>query len=216
MTYDLNRAATAATESLIKYSVQTTPVSPLRILEQMDNVIVTSFSEVSDTSGIRRSDLLRMLGKNRDAITSVHTENGKNVYVIAYNRMLPFSIVQRALAREMAHIILNHEDISEENEKEAECFSIHLLCPRPLIHSIQATGMKLTVDMLSNLTGVFDQFALCMRHLPGTSVASALNRFVRGQFMPFFTNFFEYYQYMKPKDGSELVDFGTYMDGYEE
>lgn len=216
MKSDLNKAATAATETLIRYSVQTTPVSPLRILEQMDNVIVISFSEVSDSTGISRSEFVSLLGKNRDAITSVHSENGKKTYVVAYNRLLPFTIIQRALAREMAHIVLNHDGSSAENEKEAECFSVHLLCPRPLIHAIQATGMKITVDLLSNLTGVFDQFALCMRHLPGTSVPSALNRFVRGQFMPFFANFFEYYQYMKPQDGSAVADFGTYMNGYEE
>ena len=216
MTPDYTKAAVYAAETLVKYGIKSAPVSPIKILEQMDNVIVTSFSEISDSSGINRSDLLKTLGRNRDAITSVHTENGRTSYVVAYNRLLPFAVVQRALAREMAHIILNHEDRSTDNEKEADCFAMHLLCPRPLIHAIQASGIRVTSDLLANLTGVFDQTVTSMRRIPETNVPPGLNRFVRGQFFPFFVNFFEYYKLVKNEDGSALVDFGTFMDGYVE
>ena len=213
---DYTKAAISAAETLVKYGIKSTPVSPIKILEQMDNVIVTSFSEISDSTGIKRSELLSTLGRNRDAITSVHTENGKTTYVVAYNRLLPFSVVQRALAREMAHIVLNHDDRSPENEKEADCFGMHLLCPRPLIHCIQASGVRVTGDLLANMTGVFDQTVINMRRIPGTDVPPGLNRFIRGQFLPFYMNFFEYYQLIRHEDGSAQVDFGTFMEGYEE
>ena len=216
MTPDYTKAAVAAAETLVKYGVKSTPVSPIRILEQMDHVIVTSFSEMSESAGISRSELLNTLGNNRDAVTSVHIDNGKTIYVVAYNRMLPFSVVQRALARELAHIALGHEDRSAENEREAECFSMHLLCPRPLIHLIQASGIRITGDLLANLTGIFDQSVICIRHLPGTDVPPGLNRFVRGQFFPFFVNFFDYYKIIRYRDGSALVDLGSFMDGYAE
>ena len=213
---DYDKAAILAAESLVKYNVKSAPISPLQMLEQMGNAIVISFSEMSDMSGMKRSEIIPLFGKNRDAVLSVHAENGKSTYVVAYNSLLPFGVVQRALAREMAHIVLKHETDSKENAEEAACFAQHLLCPRPLIHAIQATGIRITVDLLTSLTGVSDQSMFCIRHLPGTKVPHGLNRFVRSQFMPFIVNFFDYYQSAMPQDGSALVDLGTYMDGYIE
>lgn len=213
---DYNRAAIMAAETLIRYNIRTSPISPLPILEQMDNVIVISFSEMSNLSGMSNAELIPVFGKNRDAVTSIHTDNGKTTYVVAYNSLLPFALVQHALAREMGHIVLKHTESSKENAAEALCFEHHLLCPRPLIHTIQATGMRFTVDLMANLTGTNDCAILNMRHLPGTNVPTGLNRFVRSQFMPFALNFFDFYQAVMPKDGSALADLGTYMDGYEE
>lgn len=216
MTPDYNRAAIMAAETLVKYNIQKTPVAPLPILEKMENVIVLSFAELGDLSGVDRSEIVSMMGKNRDAITSKHTEGGKTRYIVAYNKALPFGFVQRALARELGHIVLNHDKFSKENTEEANCFACHLLCPRPLIHIAQATGIRITVDMMANLTGLFDQSLTYIRHLPGTDVPANLNSFVRSQFMPFFLNVFDYYQTAKPNDGSALADFGTYMDKYTE
>ena len=216
MTLDYNKAAIAAAETLIRYNVKSAPLSPLRILEQMDNVIVISFSEMSDMSGIDRSEIIPIFGKNRDAVTSIHFENGKKTYIVAYNRLLPFNMIQRALAREMAHIVLKHEGNTETEKEEALCFEHHLLCPRALVHTVQASGMRITVELLANLTGIFDQSLLYMRHLPGTDVPARLNCFVRSQFMPFFLNYFDFYRTVMPKDGSALADLGTYMDGYQE
>lgn len=213
---DNDKAAVKAAETLVKYGIKKSPVSVLPILEQMDNVIVVSFAELSDSSGIKRSDLVPMFGKNRDAITSVHTKNGQSIYIVAYNRLLPFNMIQRALARELGHIVLKHTESNADNAAEAETFVNHLLCPRPLVHAIQATGMRVTVDLLGNLTGAYEQSLYSMRHTPGTTVPSGLNLFVRSEFMPFILNFFDYHQYAMPKDVSALADFGSYMDGYVE
>ena len=213
MTADLDKAAVMAAETLIKYQIKKTPVSPLPILEQMDNVIVISFSEMGDLAGMDRKDVVPLFGKSRDAITSIH---GGSSYVVAYNSLLPFAMVQRGLARELAHIILQHKEPSPEAAEEAQCFASHLLCPRPLIHSVKATGIRFTQDLLANLTGVFDQTLHYIRHIPKTNVPPGLNRFVRSQFMPFIVNFFDFYQSVMPQDGSALADLGTFMEGYEE
>ena len=213
---DHNRAAIKAAETLIRYGVKTAPVSPLPILSQMDNVITVSFSELGISSGINKNDIVPLFGKNRDAVTSIHMKDGEKFYVVAYDSMLPFNMIQRALAREMGHIVLNHTENSIENMEEATTFSHHLLCPRALLHAIMATGIRITVDLLSNLAGVFDQCLVCMRKTPGTTVPIALNRFVRTQFMPFIVNFFEFHRTVMPADGSALADFGSFMDGYEE
>lgn len=216
MSPDFNTAATRAAETIIKYGIKKAPVVPLQILEQMDNVVITSFTEMCDSSGIRPCDLKPLFGKSQDAVTSVHMKNGTTRYVIAYNSLLPFAMVQYALAREMGHIVLRHGGNSEKGHAEAICFAHHLLCPRPLIHAVQATGMRLTTDVLAKLTGIFDQCLTCMRRTPGTAVPAATNRFLRGQIMPFVLNFFEYYSTVLPADGSAIADLGTFMDLYEE
>ena len=216
MITDYTKAATMAAEILVRYGVKTAPISPLSILSQMENVIVISFSDLGDFAGVNQKDFVPLFCKNQDAITTRHTENGQQIYLVAYNSILPTAMVQRALAREMGHIVLKHEGCSPENAEEALCFSSHLLCPRALIHAIQAFNLRLTSDLIANLTGVFNQSMVSMRRIPRTDVPSGLNRFVRSQFMPFIMNFFNYYQTVHPQDGSALADLGTYMDGYIE
>lgn len=216
MTPDFDKAAVKAAETLIKYGVKTAPVSPLAILESMDNVILSCYSEMCDSSDLSPFDLTCLFSKGEGAFSSVHTDGGRSWYVVAYNNLLPYSMVQQALARELGHIVLRHEGCSDENRAEAVCFAHHLLCPRPLIHSLQVTNMRLTTDVLANLTGVFHQCLACLRKTPGTIVPATMNRLIRSQFMPFVVNFFEYYTTARPEDGSALADFGSFMDLYEE
>ena len=205
---DYNKAAIMAAETLLQYGIKKAPVSPLPILEQMDNVVVVSFSDLSDHAD-------PLFGVYADAVTSVHTDGSCTRYIVAYNSLLPFTMVQRALARELGHIILRHEGRSKENTAEALCFARHLLCPRPLIYALQATGARVTSDMVSNLTGIFDyQTVSAMRRTPGAEVPAGLNRFLRTQFMPFIINFVMCWR--PAADGSESADLGTYMDNYKE
>ena len=208
MTPDYTKAATRAAETLIRFGVRTAPVSPLPILEQMDNVIVTSFSDMSGD--------LPLFGANVDAVTSIHKEGGSAKYIVAYNNILPVSVIQRAMAREMGHIVLGHEGTSPENAEEALCFARHLLCPRPLIHAVQSTGVRVTKDLVATLTGIFEQAMVGLRRTPGTDVPADLNNFVRRQFMPFVISIFDYYRARMLHDGSALADFGTYMDLYKD
>lgn len=210
---DYTKAATKAAETLIKYNVRKTPISPLPILQSMENVIVVSFEEIGTISGINRSDVSELFGKCKDAFSSIHKNQ---VYIVAYNALLPFNMLQRALAREMGHIVLGHKERTPDNEKEAQCFAQHLLCPRPMIHAMQAISLRITEDLIGNLTGIYQQYLVDLRRTPGTNVNEQLNRFVRSQFMPFIMNFYEYYRDVMPHDGSALVDFGTYMDNYKE
>jgi hypothetical protein len=91
-----------------------------------------------------------------------------------------------------------------------------LLAPRALIHTVQATGLRLTVDVVGNLTGCYDYCLSCIRKLPAVSVPRELNRAVRDAFMPYIMNYFEFQRVATHTDGSALADLGTYMDGYEE
>ena len=219
MTPDFERAATLATETLIKYGVNTAPIDALPILKKVPGVLVMTFQEMSDKTNMQRSEILDTLGcKNRDAVTTVFVDGSDLRYIVTYNRMLSAGIINRALARELGHIVMGHDGSRPEKvrNEEAKCFAHHLLCPRPLLYSIKAAGIKLTVEMLGNTTGFYDYCVSCIRKQPGVIVPAELNRQVRDQFMPYIMDLFEYQRYASLKDGSALVDLGAYMEGYAE
>jgi len=216
---DYERAAAAATETLIKYGISSSPVSPLPILKRTPGVLVISYMDMAKELDMNRRCVISTFGeKNQDAFTSMKTKDGKPHYLVTYNQMLSFSLLQRGLARELGHILLGHDGSRPEDvrEEEARCFAHHLLCPRPLIHAVQATGIRFTVEVLGNLTGCYDYCLSCMRKQPSVHVPAELNRQVRDQFLDYVMNFFEYQRYAAYSDGSALADFGTYMEGYEE
>ena len=219
MTPDYERAAIKASETLIKHQIGTAPIDPLPILKKTPGVLVFTFEEISNKTNVDRKEILNNLGcKNQDAVTTVFVNDDQLKYVVTYNRMLSSGIISRALARELGHIILEHDGTKPERvrNEEAKCFAHHLLCPRPLIHLIQATGIKLTVETMGNVTGFYDYCLSCIRKQPSVKVPAELNRMIRDQFMPYIMNLFEYQRYASLKDGSALADLGAYMEGYEE
>ena len=174
---------------------------------------------MSKKTNIDRKQILDTFGcSNQDAVTTVFVDGDELKYVVAYNRMLSTGIIGRALARELGHILLGHDGSRPEEvrNEEAKCFAHHLLCPRPLIHLIQATNIRLTVEMLGNVTGFYDHCVSCIRKQPAVKVPPELNNLVSRQFMPYVLNLFDYQRYASLHDGSALADLGAYMDYYEE
>lgn len=219
MTPDFEKAATKAAETLIKHNIGTAPVDPLPILKKTPGVLVMTFEEMSSKTNIDRKEILDKLGcSNQDALTTVFVNDEKLQYIVTYNRLLSAGIVSRALARELGHIVMGHDGTKTEEVRNAEaiCFAHHLMCPRPLIHALQAINIRLTTETVGNITGFYDYCLSCIRKQPGVKVPAELNKKVRDQFLPYIYNMLGYQRYASLKDGSALADFGSYMDYYEE
>lgn len=219
MTPDYDRAATAAAEVLIKYGISTAPVDPIPIFKNADNFNVVTFTEMSRMIGMSRQDLVSTFeAENHDAVSSVYLKNGEKHYLVAYNMRLPQYIVQRALAREMGHIVLGHDGSLPEDVRNAEalCFAHHLLCPRALINAIQQSGTRITVEVLGNTTGCYERCLIGMRRTPAAHVPADLNRRIRDQFSDYLADFLDFQSYLSQEDESMIANFGSYMDGYEE
>ena len=219
MTPDYELAATLAMEMLIKHNITTAPVLPLPVFKRTPGVLVLSFTELSGRIGLDRQNLLSSFdAENHDAVTSVHFEDGKLRYLVTYNQRLPLYLLQRALARELGHIVLGHDGSRPEDVRMAEayCFAHHFLCPRPLLHAIQESGIPFTVEVLGAMTGCYERCLQGMRKTPPVHVPTDLNRKVKDQFHDYIENFLDYESYLSQSDESMIVNFGTYMDGYEE
>ena len=219
MTPDFDRAATAAAKILIKYGISTAPVDPLPIFKKADGFNVVTFTEMSHMVGVDRQDLISSFdASNHDAVSSVYLKNGKKHYLVAYNMRLPQYLVQRALAREMGHIVLGHDGTRPQDVRNAEalCFAHHLICPRALIHAIQESGAKITTEVLGNTTGCYERCLIGMRREPATHVPAELNRKIREQFADYLADFLDFQTFLSQEDDSMIANFGTFMDGYKE
>lgn len=219
MTPDYQKAATAALETILKHGIKSAPVDPLPILKSFDNVQVRSYQELSDASGVPRDKLVTIFGlHNQDAATTVILQDGKPFYIVAYNMQLSFALIQRALARELGHIVLGHDGSLPDDVRTAEArfFAHHLLTPRPLIRAVQDSGLLFTVELLGNLTGCYEHCLSCMREHPGVRVDPELNRHVRAQFSEYIRNFVNFEMMLSLDDTSRVAYFGHFMDGYDE
>lgn len=217
MNADYDRSATMAMQTLIDNNINTAPIIPLPIFKRTPGVLVVSFAEVSDITEIDRSKLVPMFGESQDAAT-FHLPSGKLKYIVIYNQRLPFYMLQRALARELGHIVLGHDGTRPEEVRTAEayCFAHHLLCPRPLIHAVQEAGIKLTVEVVGSITGCYERCISAMRREPAAHVPPELNRQVKQQFSDYLKNYIAFQPYLSFDDETALADFGNYMDNYEE
>ena len=219
MTPNLERAATAAAETLIQHHVTSAPVAPLRILKATPGVIVLSFAELASGLGVERRELLGQYGDpNKDAFTLVKEVGGKLRYFVAYNLLLPEYLLQRAIARELGHIVLGHDGSRplEVRMTEAMFFARHLLCPRPLIRAIQDADIPITVETLGLITGCYERCLVGLQKSHGVHVAKELNSMLREQFAAYVQNFDDCRTILTQNDDSALVNFGSYMDNYEE
>ena len=91
---------------------------PFLVLRRLSNVLVISY-ESSD------------MPVDQDAFTCV---DGKK-YIVFYNGSLSPVRQRAALARELGHVILQHDgkDPEEVWDEEATCFAYHFLCPPPSV-----------------------------------------------------------------------------------
>ena len=219
MIVNFDRAATMATEILLEYNISHTPIDPLPILKKMQNVVVVPFAEAAHKVGMERESLLDTFGnESRAAVTTAKEIDGKLHYIVVYNQRMQFVLLQRALARELGHIVLGHDGSRPIDVRMAEAytFALHLLCPRPLIRMLQDSGNPVTVETVGNLTGCFGGCLSRTKQLPGTNVPAELNRRIKKQFSEHMKDFLRYQPILSAEDNSPLADFGTYMDNYEE
>lgn len=220
-TANIENAAIKAYETLIRYNIRTAPIDPFPILKSMPGVFVASFAEVARDTGLNREGLVSSLGsESQDAVTYARKINGKTLYFIAYNQRFPFFLIQRGLARELGHIILGHDGSRPESVRmeEAHVFAYHFICPRPLIYAIRQSLVTLNIETLGTVTGCYERCLSKIKRVPGVHVPAELNRAVRDQFKDYINNYEEYKTFFDFDENEDMneVDFGSYMDEYEE
>lgn len=216
---DLENAALKAAETLIRHRVTSAPVVPMPVLKAFPGAVVVSFAELGQSIGLDRSHVLgSLVTEAHDAITVFNEISGKPSYIVAYNQRLPFYMLQRALARELGHIVLGHDGTRPEDvrKQEAITFARHFLCPRPLLHALMEAGVSMTVELIGNVTGCYERCIAGLRTSPGAHVPPELNCLIRDQFADYVANLLDFLPILSAEDRSAVADLGTFMDNYAE
>ena len=90
---------------------------PLQILKKFDHVAAASFADASARYGICRENLISMFDYgNQDAITIF--KDGS--YLVIYNQELPCRMIRHAVARELGHIVMEHDGSRPEDVRMEE------------------------------------------------------------------------------------------------
>lgn len=128
------------------------PINISKLINNVSNVKLETYSNLAKLTGTSIFDICRMLGSD-DGTTFFDTKT--NRYVIAYNDKIGNSSrIRFTIVHELGHIYLKHllnekdKAAYEKQEKEANYFAKRLLVPLPfLTETLNQTKLpKLTVD----------------------------------------------------------------------
>ena len=152
---DFDRAVKKAYQVLISLNIKTLPIEPLTILYQCKNTVIRTYADVMALFRVSDLSFFKSLYLEwNDAITLRQVRNGRPIYELFYDSQANSRRMRFTLAHELGHIILNHRQEEDWEEKEADCFASHLLAPRPLfvplrIHQIDAADPNVISDIFS-------------------------------------------------------------------
>ena len=114
---DYKASAQKAAETLNKYKTD----DPLTVLQQMHNVLLTAIDARDDNGAVNI---------NFDAMTVISKADAKSRYMVIYNKNISPVRLRFALARELGHIVLQHDDSDPDDvrSEEAGSFAHYLFC----------------------------------------------------------------------------------------
>lgn len=220
MVPNFEAAAAAAMNLLIEKKITATPINSLSIALAYPGVRVMTFSEMATETGENRDDLVPLFGKNQDAALFKLMQPIDGVaYVLIYNRFLLVDVVSRGIARELGHIVMRHDGQTRSADvrlAEANCFAHHLLSPRPVIRLLQESGIRITLDILAETTGCSSDCVKGLQAIPGVHVPKEINQKVKKQFEKGILEYVRFRSASNKTDTSPEIDFGSFMDYYED
>lgn len=155
MNPNLDKAAVMAIETLRKHNMKEN-ADPVDVLKSLPNVLLLSSKENMDYIDHLCEFLL--VDRKQDAFTLSNRKDESVQYIIIYKSDLPTFAIRLALAKELGHVILQHDGTESKNvwAEESACFAYHFLCPLGLSkkRKPQFSYMKENVNMLWKLKGI--------------------------------------------------------------
>lgn len=129
MQTDMDRAARMAARCLLRLNSSDLPIRPLEILRRCPNVRVVALADAEEMTGIPSAELERIFA-GVDALTyRFAAPDGTIRYVVCYRADGNRARMNFTLAHELGHIVLQHRSSEPWEEREADAFASHLLCP---------------------------------------------------------------------------------------
>lgn len=134
---DLARAATLACRVLLARRVDALPVEPLTLLRACRDTAVYTLEHARDVLDLPQPAFTALLRDADAASYRMQTTDGAR-YVIVYRADGNPARLRFTLAHELGHRLLGHTGVDAAEEREADCFASHLLCPEPVLRLLSA------------------------------------------------------------------------------
>lgn len=141
---DYKRAVRLAYRTLLHLKVDKLPIDIVSICRQCKNTIIISYSKAEPFATMLGLNLVNDAPSEMAFTYRIEPVEGPVVHLLLYNDE-PYQNAARlrfTLAHELGHIVLKHKGSSYIEEAEANCFAQHLLCPEPLVKSLQEISVN--------------------------------------------------------------------------
>lgn len=139
---DMTRAAEMAYRLLLAGEVRTLPVDPLALLRRCRATKVYTYEEAADVVGMTDAEFVRRFGEAEAFTLRTDAEE----YLVVYRADGHPARQRFTLAHELGHRALGHLGNSTTEDREADCFASHLLCPRPALDMLKERITECTAE----------------------------------------------------------------------
>lgn len=154
MKIDFDNIILKAYETLIIQDNLTFPIDVFN-LKTKENVKIISYSKIASINDMTYDDFKK---KSQDSPAFRYKEN--NYYFIIYDDKISSKGRMRwSIAHEYGHIVLNHENQSDQNEIEANFFAANLLVPKCILKELKTYKRNFTKEYLVNKFGISNEAA---------------------------------------------------------
>ncbi len=134
---DWRRAERMAWRVLFARSITALPVEPLPILKACRDTCVMTSHEAADDLSLPQDQVDRLFDE-ADAITMRRQHQGSTQYLVIYRSGGNPARLRFTLAHELGHRLLGHTGEGAAEEREADHFASHLLCPEPVMSRLRS------------------------------------------------------------------------------
>lgn len=170
---DLNRAARMASRVLVARQTAALPIDPMPILRACRNTRVLTYEEAADETGLTPAQFERLVAAS-DAFTFRREAAGATQYIVVYRPGGNPARLRFTLAHELGHRLLGHSDSAPAEDREADCFASHLLCPEPVIARLRERFGTLHAEQLAAACYVSPACAQAAAGRPRVQIPEAL------------------------------------------
>lgn len=143
----LTRPARLACRALLARRVTELPVQPLPMLRACRNTRVMTIAEAAEALSMHPTHLDALLA-GADAFT-FREPAPEPRYLVVYRPGGHPARLRFTLAHELGHRVLGHTSMSAREEREADLFASHLLCPQPVIDRLRRRFDPLTAEQVA-------------------------------------------------------------------
>lgn len=172
---DLRRAERMALRVLAAKCVTTLPVQPLALLRACRDTLVLTIDEAAERLAQPAAQLERLFADS-EAVTMQCLHQ----YIVIYRPGGNPARLRFTLAHELGHRLLGHDGADAAEEREANHFASHLLCPEPLLARLREHD-PIPIRQLATACYVSPTCAKAAAHRPPAQADATLLRQVTAQ-----------------------------------